>query len=135
MSTFKKIIGISVLLGVLFFGFMMFASYGDGYRAGSITKIASKGFLFKTHEGEMYTGTVINSSGEAGEADGSGVINNIWYFSVKDDKELLQQLDNALLNGHRVKLHYHQKYWKLFWVGDSKYVVDEVVVLDGNTKK
>ena len=132
MSTFKKIVGIIVLLGVLFLAFMMFGSYGDGYRAGALTKIASKGYIFKTHEGEMYTGTVINSSGEAGEADGSGVINNIWYFSVKNDKDLLKQLDKALLNGHRVKLHYHQKYWKLFWVGDSKYVVDGVEILEGN---
>jgi len=130
MSTFKKIVGVIVLLGVLFIAFMMFGSYGDGYRAGALTKIATKGFLFKTHEGEMYTGTVINSSGEAGEADGSGVINNIWYFSVKDDEALLKQLDNALLNGHRVKLHYHQKYWKLFWVGDSQYVVDGVEILE-----
>lgn len=129
MATFKKIIFVVLFLGVLFVAFMMFASYGDGYRAGALTKIAKKGFLFKTNEGEMYTATVINSSGEPGDADGSGVINNIWYFSIKDDEALLNKLEDALLNGHRVKLHYHQKYWKLFWVGDSKYVVDDMEIL------
>jgi hypothetical protein len=129
MSIFKKIIGVLVLLGVLFLAFMMFGSYGEGYRAGALTKIAKKGVIFKTNEGEMYTATVINSSGEPGDADGSGVINNIWYFSIEKDDTLLQTLESALLNGHRVKLHYHQKFWKLFWVGDSKYVVDGVEVI------
>jgi hypothetical protein len=130
MSTFKKIVGVLVLLGVLFLAFMMFGSYGAGYRAGAITKIAKKGVVFKTNEGEMYTATVINSSGEAGDADGSGVINNIWYFSIINDDVLIKKLEDALFNGHRVKLHYHQKFWKLFWVGDSKYVVDKVEILD-----
>jgi hypothetical protein len=130
MSTFKKIIAIILLLGTLFLAFMIFGSYGDGYRAGALTKIATKGVIFKTNEGEMYTATVINSSGEAGDADGSGVINNIWYFSIVNDPELLSKLESALLNGHRVKLHYHQKYWKIFWVGDSKYVVDGVEVVE-----
>lgn len=134
MSTFKKISVVLVLLSVLFLAYMMFGSYGEGYRAGALTKVAKKGFIFKTNEGEMYTATVINSSGEAGDADGSGVINNIWYFSVTNDDALIKQLEDALLNGHRVKLHYHQKYWKLFWVGDSKYVVDGVEIL-GTDKK
>lgn len=129
MGTFKKIIFAVLFLGGLFVAFMMFASYGDGYRAGALTKVAKKGFIFKTNEGEMYTATVINSSGEAGDADGSGVINNIWYFSIKEDEALIKQLEDALLNGHRVKLHYHQKYWTLFWVGDSKYVVDGMEIL------
>ena len=130
MSTFKKIVGVLLLLGVLFVTYMMFGSYGEGDRAGALTKIAKKGIIFKTNEGEMYTATVINSSGNAGDADGSGVINNIWYFSIKNDPDLLAKLESALLNGHRVKLHYHQKFWKLFWVGDSKYVVDDVEIIE-----
>ena len=132
MGTFKKVVGILLLMVVLFLAFMMFGSYGDGYRAGALTKIATKGVIFKTNEGEMYTATVINSSGNAGDADGSGVINNIWYFSIKNDADLLFKLENALLNDHRVKVHYHQKFWKLFWVGDSKYVVDDVEILKAN---
>lgn len=128
MGTFKKIVVVLTLAGILFLAYMIFGSYGAGYRAGAITKIAKKGILFKTNEGEMYTATLINSSGEPGDADGSGVINNIWYFSIENDEALIKQLEDALLNGHRVKLHYHQKFWKLFWVGDSKYIVDGVEV-------
>jgi hypothetical protein len=131
----KKIIGTILLLLILFVTFMIYGSYGEGYRAGALTKIAKKGILFKTNEGEMYTATVINSSGEPGDADGSGVINNIWYFSIKNDPELLAMLENALLNGHRIKLHYHQKFWKLFWIGDSKYVVDGVEILKENNEQ
>jgi len=132
MSTFKKIFWGILLLGVLYVAFMMFGSYGAGYRAGAITKIAKKGVIFKTNEGELYTATVINN--EDGNTESGGVINNIWYFSVKNDPELLAKLEDALLNGHRVKLHYYQKYWKLFWVGDSKYVVDEIEILNENNK-
>jgi hypothetical protein len=128
MSTFKKIVGVLLLLGALFLAFMIFGSYGDGYRAGALTKIATKGFIFKTHEGEMFIGTSIDNAD--GDIEAGGVINNIWYFSVVNDTELLSNLESALLNGHRVKLHYHQKYWKLFWVGDSKYVVDAVEIVE-----
>jgi hypothetical protein len=127
MGTFKKILWGILFLGALFIAFMMFGSYGDGYRAGALTKVATNGVLFKTNEGELYVGTVINN--EEGDPEAGGVINNIWYFSIRRDEVLMKQLQNALLNGHRVKLHYHKKYWRLFWVGDSKYIVDGVEIL------
>ncbi|MGN6645188.1 MAG: hypothetical protein ACTHJT_01555 [Cytophaga sp.] len=127
MGTFKKILFSIIIVGLLFIAFMMFGSYGDGYRAGALTKVSRKGVLFKTNEGEMFIGTSIENSD--GDVESGGVINNIWYFSIKNDDELLKKLDDALLNGHRVKLHYYQKYWKLFWVGDTKYIVDEMEVI------
>jgi len=128
MKTFKLIIFGILVLGILVLSFLMFGSYGDGYRAGALTKISHKGVVFKTNEGEMFIGTSVNNSD--GDVESGGVINNIWYFSVVNDDALLNKLNAALLNGHRVKLHYHQKFWKLFWVGDSKYVVDEMEVLE-----
>ena len=128
MKTFKLIIFGILVLGVLVLSFLMFGSYGDGYRAGALTKIARKGVIFKTNEGEMFIGTSVNNAD--GDVESGGVINNIWYFTVVNDDALLNKLNDALLNGHRVKLHYHQKFWKLFWVGDSKYVVDEMEVLE-----
>lgn len=127
MGTFKKIIFGILIIGVLFLAFMMFGSYGDGYRAGALTKVSHKGFLFKTNEGEMFIGTSLDNAD--GNVETGGVINNIWYFSIQNNDELLKKLDDALLNGHRVKLHYHQKYWKLFWVGDTKYIVDEMEII------
>jgi hypothetical protein len=127
MGTFKKILFSLIIIGLLFIAFMMFGSYGDGYRAGALTKVSRKGVLFKTNEGEMFIGTSIENGD--GDVESGGVINNIWYFSIKNDSELLKKLDDALLNGHRVKLHYYQKYWKLFWVGDTKYIVDEMEVI------
>ena len=127
MGTFKKILFSIIIIGLLFVVFMMFGSYGDGYRAGALTKVSRKGVLFKTNEGEMFIGTSIENAD--GDVESGGVINNIWYFSIKNDEELLKKLDAALLNGHRVKLHYYQKYWKLFWVGDTKYIVDEMEVI------
>jgi hypothetical protein len=128
MQLFKKIIWGILILGALIFAFLMFGSYGDGYRAGNLTKVATKGIIFKTHEGEMYIGTETNSE----TAESNGVLNKTWYFSIVNDAELIDKLNTALFNGHRVKLHYKQKFWKLFWVGDSKYVVDGVEILDNS---
>src|SRR5690606_22893480 len=36
--------------------FLMYASYGDGYRVGTILKLARKGVIFKTWEGELSQG-------------------------------------------------------------------------------
>ena len=126
MDTFKKIVYGVMIAGTLILAFFIFGSYGAGYRAGSLTKVATKGIIFKTNEGEMYIGTSVNSSNDL---EASGVINNIWYFSVINDDSLMAKLNEALFNGHRVKLHYKQKFWKLIWNGDSKYIVDEIEIL------
>jgi hypothetical protein len=39
-------------------------------------------------------------------------------------------MEKAMLNGHRVKLHYHQRYFKLFFIGDTEYIVQSMEVLD-----
>ncbi len=131
MQGFKKFVWGVIIFGALIFAFLMFGSYGAGYRAGTMTKVATKGVIFKTHEGEMYIGTEINNE----TFESSGVLNKTWYFSIVNDAELIDKLNTALLNGHRVKLHYKQKFWKLFWVGDSKYVVDSVEILETSAKK
>lgn len=131
IRTLKKIGLIILLIGICIGAFFVFGSYSDGYRAGTLMKFSRKGFIVKTNEGELYLGTVINSDNTDANV---GVMNNIWYFSAQNDSDLIAKIEAALLNGHRVKLHYKEKYMTLFWVGNSKYVVTDIEVLDGKGK-
>jgi hypothetical protein len=72
-------------------------AYSDGERAGVLQKFARKGWLCKTHEGEiaLYYG--------GGQYLGPGASPQMWDFSVRD-AAVAAQLDKAV--GHRVQLHY-----------------------------
>lgn len=107
------------IIGLLIFCFLYFANYSTGFRAGVPIKVSKKGNIFKTFEGEMNIGGLTSSA--------EGVIPTTWEFTVKkSDKEVLDKLNDAIVNGHRVKLFYDEKYVRFFWLGDTKYFVYDV---------
>jgi hypothetical protein len=113
------LIVVLVLLGVA--AFVMFGSYSEGFRAGTVIKLSRKGFSFKTYEGELNLGMVLS------DQPGGAAVSNIWYFSVPSSrKETIERLEKAMLNGQRVKLHYKEKFVTLPWRGDTKYMVYDV---------
>ncbi len=58
---------------------------------------------------------------------GGTAVSNIWFFSVSgSEKEAIEKLENAMLTGKRVKLHYKEKFMTLPWRGDTKYMVYKV---------
>ncbi|MES2731764.1 MAG: hypothetical protein V4714_08450 [Bacteroidota bacterium] len=115
----KKILFAIIALVLLVFGYFMFGNYSTGERAGTVSKLSQKGFIFKTYEGQLNLGGL---SGETGSPSSS-----LWSFSVHSgDKEVIKQLEEALLNGKRVRLLYNEKYVRFFWQGDSKYYVHKV---------
>jgi hypothetical protein len=66
--------------------------------------------LIKTWEGEISQGV--------SEAQ-------LFEFSVEDkEKEVIQDLKD--LQGKYVKLHYFERYSKIFWLGDTKYFITKV---------
>ena len=107
-----------ILVIMLFSSFFIFGSYSSGYRAGRIMKLSHKGFVFKTYEGQLDIG------GLQGGGD-DGAASTVWDFSVKDD-EVVTAINEAVDYGWDVKLHYREKYYKLFFFGDTKYFVYEV---------
>ena len=121
-----KIIGLILIVLILGVGgYFLFGNYSDGYRAGTMIKFSKRGVLFKTYEGELNLGMVLN------DQQPSVSVSNIWKFSVKgSEDELKSKLQNALLNGKRVKVHYNEKFFQFDWRGDTKYNVDEVEILD-----
>lgn len=119
----KKII-ISIL-AILFFAtlglvYFLNASFSDGFRAGTMVKISKKGYLYKTIEGELNLGNYYTEKGSPSTS--------IWNFSVDSDADsVMEKLENAVLTGKRVKLHYEERYLQLSWRGDTKYFVYKVV--------
>jgi hypothetical protein len=95
-------------------------SFSEGDRAGVVSKFSQKGFVIKTHEGELNVG----AQGEVGNMALSP-----WAFSVvNNDPEIIKKLSDSMLSGKRVRLHYEQKYFKYFWLGDTEYFVTKVDV-------
>jgi len=93
-------------------------SYSDGERAGVLQKFARKGWVCKTHEGEIafYYG--------GGQYLAPGAAPQLWDFSVRD-MAVAAQLDKAV--GHRVQLHYTEHRGILTsCFAETRYFVDRV---------
>jgi hypothetical protein len=114
--------GIAALL-VCSLLFVMYANYSTGVRAGVPVKFSRKGVIFKTYEGELNVGGLTNSS--------DGAIPTTWRFSVaRSEDQVHQDMERAMTEHKRVKLHYVEKYVQLFWRGDTEYFVRKVDILE-----
>lgn len=103
-------VGVVVIGSLLYFLFIYFVTYSNGFRAGELVKFTHKGVIVKTWEGQISQGV--------SEAQ-------IFEFSVEDhEKEVIQQLQD--LQGNHVKLTYKERYSTLFWLGDTKYFITKV---------
>lgn len=123
LNLVKKIAVILLLLGIAVFVFLNIANYSSGFRAGVPTKISKKGLIIKTHEGTMNVGGLTNTA--------EGAIPTTWDFTVRKSADsVIHKIDEAILKGHRVKLQYNEKYVRFFWLGDTKYFVYDVEVLE-----
>lgn len=95
----------------------MYFIYSDGTKTGILTKITQKGLIFKTYEGQLNLGGMVSNG------DG-GMVANVFNFSIKDEaifKQLSQSQDK------RVKLKYNQYLNVPIPVGDSNYIITEVI--------
>jgi hypothetical protein len=121
MSFFRKL-----FIGLLVIGLLVIAAtflstqmaYSEGDRAGVVSKLSKKGYVFKTHEGELNVG----AQGQVGNMS-----NNLWQFTIAGgDDKLTKEIEDAMTSGKRVKLHYEQRYMKFSWMGDTEYFVTKV---------
>jgi len=122
MKKFLYILSIIVLVVLLY---VSFGHYGEGSIAGTLVKLTKKGILFSTYEGKLNTQMYV---GDGASASGVGL--NLWDFTVIKDDSLIAKLETAMLNGHRVKLDYKQRFFTLPWIGDTKYIVYGAEVMD-----
>ena len=123
-----KLFGV-VLLLVLGGGVWLYftGNYSDGFRAGTVMKVSRKGYVFKTYEGQLNLGMILNqNSGQ------SVSVNNIWEFSVRaKHRDVVDALEKAMTTGQRVRLHYEEKYQALPWLGESRYFIYKVETAPG----
>ena len=118
MKRFLTYTGISLLIVfIVYVLFIYFVTFSEGYRAGELIKISKRGVVFKTWEGRL-------SQGVSEEQQ--------FNFSVqKTDKEVLEKLKEY--QGERVKVTYIERFGTFVWLGDTKYFVKEVELLEKNT--
>ena len=114
---FLTFLGIILVLGILFVIANVTFTYSEGNRAGRLIKFSSRGYLFKTYEGEINLGGITNAT------NGNIMMNYMWDFSVVDP---LVADSLSKLEGKDIRVHYKEKLAKLPWRGDTKYVVDKV---------
>jgi len=122
-SLLKKIGIVVLLLAIAVFVFLNMANYSTGYRQGVPTKISKRGFVIKTHEGSMNVGGLTNTS--------EGAIPTTWDFTVRKSADsVITKIDKAIDESKRVKLMYNEKIVRFFWLGDTKYFVYDVEILE-----
>ncbi|MBK7711481.1 MAG: hypothetical protein IPJ37_11375 [Bacteroidales bacterium] len=112
----KWLMILIIVIGGIVIYMKYFYTYSEGYRAGLLQKFSSKGILFKTYEGEMILSSVSSNKDVA-------LASEKFLFSMTN-KSLVRQFDT--LQGDMVIVHYIQKNGKIFWRGDSHYIVDSI---------
>ena len=123
----RRIITISAILIIIIVAawgaLAYYATYSDGYRVGVITKFSRKGMIFKTYEGELDLGYL--------KANGGGIGNNIFYFSVENkESKVLEAINKASDKGYPIKLYYKERYWKLPFLGETIYFITKGELID-----
>ena len=113
-----KITLLVILALIVAVGFYLTVGYySKGERAGTISKLSERGYIFKTYEG------VLNEGGYSGE---TGTLTPRYFdFSCKIDTTITK-LQRALKTGERVTLHYSEKFFQFPWNGDTKYFINDV---------
>jgi hypothetical protein len=113
-----KITLIILLVLLLAVGWYVSAGYySKGERAGTVSKLSEKGYIFKTYEG------VLNEGGYSGE---TGTLQpRYWDFSAKEDS-VVNKLRNAMQTGERITITYHEKFFIFPWNGDTEYFIIDV---------
>lgn len=91
--------------------------YSEGEREGYITKISTRGVIWKTNEIEVQVGTGEQAALQAPH-----------HFSVVDAKVLASVKTNA---GKRVKIRYTQWFFQPFSRGDSGYEITSLELVSG----
>ena len=111
---------IIVFLFLSFTAYAVFGNYSSGYRVGNVIKLSNKGYVLKTWEGQLDQGYLTRESDE-------GVATRIWYFSVgRGEEDVRSGIDQAIVEGKRVKLYYREKFMHVPFMGDTKYFIYKV---------
>ncbi|HMJ52109.1 MAG TPA: hypothetical protein VK540_08530 [Polyangiaceae bacterium] len=111
-----SLVVLGIVAVVLYTLATLSVSYSDGERAGVLQKFSRKGWICKTHEGELAVSYT------------PGMAPVIWYFSVRDEA-VAAKVKEA--QGKRVVVHYDEhRGVPSDCFGESQYYVDGVRVIE-----
>jgi hypothetical protein len=118
---FVKRLAITLLIvAVIAFCFVYWATYEEGVMAGKVLRVSEKGMMFKTYEGKINLETF-------GALRGASPIAESFDFSIyKSDTDIIKELETVSLSGERVNLYFVKHYMTFPWRGDTKYFVTRV---------
>ena len=98
----------------------LYRGYSVGERTGYITKIADKGIIWKTIEGQIQVGTGNMSALQAP-----------FDFTIRKSRpDLIALADSVGTSNVKIKLHYVQWLVMPYYVGSSGYEVDSIEILE-----
>ncbi|HNP95981.1 MAG TPA: hypothetical protein PKJ63_10145 [Cyclobacteriaceae bacterium] len=126
MKILKRILVISLIIGIAVLSFAYWGVYENGVMAGKVLRVTEKGILFKTHEGKI-------SLDSFGALKGVSPVAETFDFSIESDQtEVLKNLQEVSLSGERVNLYFVKRYMRFPWRGDTKYFVTKVERVKAN---
>ena len=119
----KRIILIVVGLIVLVFAIVVAVRYywvfGEGVKSGELNYLVKKGYLFKTYEGKLIQAGIRSRT--------AGSIQSYEFeFSVANKRIAEELMKNS---GKEVDLHYKEYLGKVWWRGNTVYVVDSILAM------
>lgn len=115
MKKLKWFAILLIILGIMIAPFYL--SKSEGERAGVITKLSHKGYVFKTWEGEMVQGSF------------QVMTSTVWTFSVADDKAV-EKVRKAMESGKRVNASYKQVMLRNPLRGETDYFITDVKIIE-----
>lgn len=122
----KRLLLISLVLGLGVLAFAYWGVYEKGTMAGKVLRITEKGVVFKTYEGKI-------SLESFGALKGVSPVAETFDFSIEGDQTaVIKQLEEVALSGERVNLHFVKRYVRFPWRGDTKYFVEKVERANAN---
>lgn len=109
-----------VIVGALnIVGYMTYnMTYSDGIKYGSLMKVTTKGFIFKTKEVD------INLGGLKRDSEGH-MTPNIESYTVVEDS-IYNQLQSKMDNGQPVTIDYREVLHMPFWIGTGDRIIVKV---------
>ncbi|RYY31521.1 MAG: hypothetical protein EOO04_00815 [Chitinophagaceae bacterium] len=112
-------VGIIVLVFAIVIAVRYYYVFGEGVKSGELNYLVKKGYIFKTYEGKLI------QAGIRSRTPGS-IQSYEFEFSVENERIAQELMRNS---GKEVDLHYKEYFGKIWWRGNTVYVVDSILAM------
>jgi len=111
--------GVIVLIFVVVIMVRYYYVFGEGVKSGELNYLVKKGYIFKTYEGKLIQAGIRSRT--------AGSIQSYEFeFSVQNERIAQTLMNNS---GKEVDLHYKEYFGKIWWRGNTVYVVDSILAM------